>query len=100
MEELSPLGTLVMEEREENALQCSSACGCSVGEIKQGHRVQPLPGIHSQRHIHKYVLTAEVYDQMDTHTHTLMGKAKRHIIRITKRDAEEKVKEQREKRER
>lgn len=70
MEELSPLGTLVMEEREENALQCSSACGCSVGEIKQGHRVQPLPGIHSQRHMHKYVLTAEVYDQMDTHTHS------------------------------
>lgn len=98
MEELSPLGTLVTEEREENALRCSSACGCSVGEIKQGHRVQLLPGIHSQRHIHKYVLTAEVYGQMGTHT--LKGEAKRHIIRITKRDAEEKVKEQREKRER
>lgn len=52
--------------------------------------MQSLPGVRSQRHIHIYELTAQVYRQIDTHT----GAAKRHIIR------KETAKEQREKRDR
>lgn len=69
VEELSPLGTMVTEEREQNALRCSSACRCSEGDIKQGHRVQLLPSVCSWRHIHKYVPTEEVQGQIGTHTH-------------------------------
>lgn len=30
--------------------------------------MQSLPGVRSQRHIHIYELTAQVYRQIDTHT--------------------------------
>lgn len=66
VEELSPLGTVVTEE---NALHCSSACRCSEGEIKQGHRVQLLPDVHSQRHIHAN--SKGIQTDRDTHIYTL-----------------------------
>lgn len=59
--------------------------------------MQLLPGVHSHRHLHKYVLTG-IWTDKDTHT--AAAAAERHIFRITKRDVEEKVKEQREKRDR
>lgn len=49
-------------------------------------------------HIGTYTNTcSQVYGQIRTHT---AAAAERHIFRITKRDVEEKVKEQREKRDR